>query len=242
LKSKTKSQFNQHLQTPATTGGCLIVVGLSIGNLKDISERSLQVLRTADLVLAEDTREIRKLINVLDLPHSMQTWSYREQNHDRAWPQILLKLQQGAQIALVSDRGTPTISDPGYRLVQAVWEAGFTVTTAPGPSAVIAALSISGLPTDRFTFLGFLPRTASKQRKILSQFAELNTTLIMYESPFRIRDLVTSIQESLGPERQLVLARELTKLHEEVIRGTVAEVAAQIAEQKLLGEFVVLVR
>jgi 16S rRNA (cytidine1402-2'-O)-methyltransferase len=220
--------------------GKLILVSLPLGNLQDITFRSLETLKSVDYILAEDTREIIKFAHALEttFPHIK---SYRDQIHERIVESVLADLESGKKIALVSDRGTPTISDPGYLLVRDVKAAGYEVTATPGASAVITALSISGLPTDRFTFLGFLPRRPGRQKALLQDFLELDTTLIMYESPFRILSLLKVINE-VAPEAQVCCARELTKMHEEVINGTAAELSEHFGKRKVQGEFVVLVR
>jgi 16S rRNA (cytidine1402-2'-O)-methyltransferase len=229
--------------------GKLLLVSLPLGNLQDVTLRALQVLQSVDYILAEDTREMIKfaqafraqgLLNGEMLPSIK---SYRDQTHARVEAQVIADLQSGMQIALCSDRGTPTISDPGYLMVRAAIAAGITVEAIPGPSSAIAALTISGLPTDRFTFLGFLPRTPGKQRKLMQGFADLETTLIIFESPFRVVKLLESIQEVFGEQAPVAVCRELTKMHEEVVRGPVAQVLADFkARKKILGEFVICVR
>lgn len=223
-----------------TNPGKLILVSLPIGNTQDITARAVEVLKQTSFVAAEDTREVGSLLAKLSIPKP--NWiSYRDQNHDRIAPQILQLLAEGQDVVLTSDRGTPTISDPGFKLVRAALDAGFVVTATPGPSAVITALSISGLPTDRFSFLGFLPRTAGKQKQILKQFAALPATFIVYESPFRVIALVENILSSLG-DIELVAVKELTKLHETVFRGTASSVLSQLRQANTKGEWVVLGR
>lgn len=236
--------------------GKLLLVSLPLGNLQDVTLRALQTLRSVDYILAEDTREIIKFAQAyrdtpllaadeaLNPEHRFPTIkSYRDQTHSRVEAQIITDLKSGMQIALCSDRGTPTISDPGYLMVRAAIAAGITVEAIPGPSSAIAALTISGLPTDRFTFLGFLPRTPGKQRKLMQGFADLETTLIIFESPFRVVKLLESIQEVFGEEAPVAVCRELTKMHEEVVRGPVSQVLADFkARKKILGEFVICVR
>ena len=220
--------------------GKLYLVSLPIGNLKDITLRALEVFREVGYVAAEDTREIGSFFAKHELPKPR--WiSYRDQNHDRAVPQILEILKRGEDVALVSDRGTPTISDPGYKLVRDVIEEDIEVIPIPGPTAAMAALSASGLPTDRFTFLGFLPRSKGKQGELLKQFATLPATFIIYESPFRVTKLLEIIQDVLG-EIDVVVAKELTKMHETFIRGKTSEVLDQVKKLPTKGEFVVLGR
>ncbi len=221
--------------------GKLKLVSLPIGNLQDVTLRALEELKSAQYIAAEDTREVGSFFAKLELPKP--SWiSYRDQNHDRVSPQIISLLEQGEDIVLVSDRGTPTISDPGYKLVRDAHEAGIEVVSIPGASAVIAALSISGLPTDRFSFLGFLPRGDGKQQKILEQFGELPATFIVYESPYRVGRLLKNIEAALGSDVEVAVIREITKMHEEVVRGKVSDLAAQYKDKKLKGEFVVLGR
>jgi len=217
--------------------GVLYIVSLPLGNLEDITLRALRTLSEVDAILAEDTREIAKFLTLKSLPRK-KLISYRDQNHDRVVKEIAERIEQGENLALVSDRGTPTISDPGYKLVRDLTSLGITVVTIPGPVAAMAALSISGLPTDRFVFLGFLPRSRGKQRKILGEFATLPATFIIYESPFRIVSLLRVIAE-LG-NVDVALARELTKMNEEVIRGKVLDVIDLLKDKKLKGEWVVM--
>lgn len=220
--------------------GKLYVVASPIGNMQDISRRALTVLQEVDLIAAEDTREIAKFFKILGLRYR-ELASYRDQTHERALPRLLATLAEGRNIALVSDRGTPAISDPGYKLVRDVAAAGFEVVAVPGVSAVISALSIAGLPTDRFTFLGFLPRTAGKQKKLLQQYAIPETTLVVYESPFRLLKLLNNALEALG-DKEAAVAFELTKLHERVLRGSLSSLGNQLKDSQIKGEIVVLIR
>lgn len=227
------------------TAGRLTLVSLPIGNIQDLTPRGLEALQSADYILAEDTRQIVKLVKILETRfHEIK--SYRDQNHDRVVDAIVSDLEDGKQLVLVSDRGTPTISDPGYKLVKEVLDAGFTVTATPGPTAAMMALSISGLPTDRFSFLGFLPRSAGKQKKLLAEFGALPSTLIMYESPFRVAKLVANIRDVFGDDASVVACSELTKLHEKTLRGEASQLAEHLAtlhkKQKIKGEWVVLCR
>lgn len=221
--------------------GILKILSLPIGNTQDITLRALAELGEASYVAAEDTREVGSYFAKMELPKPK--WiSYRDQNHDRVAPQIIELLQQGEDVILVSDRGTPTISDPGYKLVRDAHEVGIEVVSIPGPSAVIAALSISGLPTDRFSFLGFLPKGNGKQQKLIAEFGALPSTLIMYESPYRVAKLLANIAKALGSDTEVAVVKEITKLHEQVMRGTAADLAVELDGKKLKGEFVVLAR
>jgi 16S rRNA (cytidine1402-2'-O)-methyltransferase len=218
--------------------GKLILVSLPIGNLKDVTLRALETLATVKYVAAEDTREVGSFFAKHNLPKP--TWiSYRDQNHDYAAAKVLDLLNQGEDVVLVSDRGTPAISDPGFKLVRSVTEAGIEVVSVPGATAAIAALSISGLPTDRFLFLGFLPRDKGKQRGLLRQAADVDATFVIYESPFRVVKLLELIATELG-DIQVAAAKELTKLHEQVFRGSTTEVLAQLKTLSIKGEWVIM--
>jgi len=218
--------------------GRLFIVATPIGNLSDITLRSLEVLKKVSYILSEDTRETDKLLKKYDIACSQL--SYRDQNHKRIFPKITQILDTGTDVALVSDSGTPLISDPGFKLVSELIKKGYEVESIPGPSALISALVSSGLPTDKFSFVGFLPKSSGQIKKILQSYGNLDSTLIIYESPFRVAKLLNYIKEILG-ERQIVLANEITKMHEKFYRGLVSEVLSQIEGKKTKGEFVVLV-
>lgn len=220
--------------------GRLYIVATPIGNLGDITYRAVEILKRVQFILAEDTRESIKLLNRYEI--NTQLISYRDQNHERMIGKILEKLDMGLNLALVSDSGTPLISDPGFKLVRQLRQMGYDIESIPGPSAVIAGLSISGLPTDRFSFLGFLPKSEKKRIEILETYLQLNTTVI-YESPKRILDLLKQI-ESINKDVYVVLTKDLTKKREEVIQGTVSEVLNILKERDYEnmphGEFVVI--
>lgn len=220
--------------------GRLSVVSTPIGNRDDITLRAIETLKTSDVILAEDTRETGRLLNLLGIPKK-KLISYREQNHDRVYSNVLRHIKIGQMVALVSDRGTPGISDPGYRLVRALQDDGVEIVSVPGPSALTAAVSISGLSTGRITFLGFLPRSSRKQRKILQQASELTSTIVIYESPLRVGKLLKLLAEEF-PQAEVSLAHELTKKHEEVIRGNIHEISEALNGKKLKGEWVVMIR
>ena len=209
-----------------------------IGNLRDMTLRAIDILAGADLVLAEDTRVAAKLLSAYDLKARVE----RYDDHTDAWrrPQILEKLLAGARVALVSDAGTPLVSDPGYRLVRACAEAGVDVFAAPGPSAALAALAVSGLPTDRFLFAGFLPPKSGPRRAFLAELAPIRATLILYETGPRLSDSLADMREVLG-DREAVVARELTKLHETVVRARLSELIERFSEGPPRGEIVVLI-
>jgi 16S rRNA (cytidine1402-2'-O)-methyltransferase len=216
--------------------GTLYLVATPIGNLEDITLRALRVLREADLVACEDTRQTHKLLDHYGI--RKPTLSYHEHNETLRAAELIERLESGSSVALVSDAGTPLVSDPGYRLVTRAIERGIRVEPVPGPSAVIAALAASGLPTDAFRFGGFLPPRSSQRRKALAALKDETATLVFFEAPHRIRETLADIEAVLGP-RPLVVARELTKIHEQFLRGTAAELRQ--AGIPLKGEFTFLV-
>ncbi len=217
--------------------GTLYIVATPLGNLKDITLRALEVLKASDLIAAEDTRRTQKLLSAYDL-HSPLI-SYNENNKFRKMGSLIERLRQGQQISLVSDGGTPGVSDPGKELVGEARRAGIAVIPIPGPSALICALSASGLSGESFVFLGFLPRRKSRRKKILQEMKEQKRTLIFYEAPHRIRDLLEEIEAVLG-DREAVLARELTKIYEEILSGTVSGLIRQLADREPKGEYCLL--
>jgi len=221
-----------------TKEGILYIVSTPIGNLEDITLRALRILGEIDLIAAEDTRHTGLLLKHFGIQKPMT--SYFEGNERRKKEAILSQLKQGARIALVSDAGTPGISDPGFRLVQLAIENQIRVIPIPGPSALITALSISGLPTDAFIFKGFLPNKSKKRRDFLKSIEEVRETLLLYESPHRISETLKDILEILG-DREMVLTRELTKLYEEVLRGKTTEIFEQIKKKTLKGEITLVV-
>ncbi len=219
--------------------GKLYLCATPIGNLGDITVRALEALRSCDLIAAEDTRRTRRLLSHYDIHTPMM--SYREENRDAAGSKIIGRIEEGADVVLVSDAGTPGISDPGHDLVIRCLELGLDVEALPGANAALTALVLSGLPTSRFSFEGFLPRKKGARRRTLEALAPDERTLVFYESPQRVADTLGDIRECLG-DREMALARELTKKFEEVIRGTVFEVAARVAEKPVRGEVVLVVR
>ncbi len=218
--------------------GILYIVSTPIGNREDITLRALRVLKEVNFIAAEDTRHTNHLLRHFGIQTPLT--SYFEGNELRKKEFILSKLKQGDQIALVSDAGTPGISDPGFRLIQTAIENRIPIVPIPGPSAVIAALSISGLPTDAFIFKGFLPHKSKKKRDLLMQWEDVRETLIFYESPYRVTETLNDILDILG-DREMVLTRELTKVYEEVIRGKVSDIQSQIGERKLKGEITLVI-
>ena len=220
--------------------GKLYVVATPIGNLEDLTSRARRVLSEVDLIAAEDTRHSGRLLAALGVRAPMR--SLHEHNESRAVAELLARLAEGQDVALVSDAGTPLISDPGFLLVRACQDAGISVVPVPGPSALVAALSVAGLPTDRFRFEGFLPRNAGRRRAALTDLRDESATLAFYESPHRLLAALEDLEAVFGPDRPAVLARELTKLHETVIRAPLGELRRRVAAdpEQRLGEVVLL--
>jgi 16S rRNA (cytidine1402-2'-O)-methyltransferase len=217
--------------------GTLYLVATPIGNLEDISARALRILGQAHLIAAEDTRQTRKLLTHFGLHTPMV--SYHEHNKLSRLDVVLRALSEG-DVALVSDAGTPALNDPGYELVRAALEAGHAVSPVPGPSAPIAALVASGLPTDAFLYLGYLPRRSAQRRLLLAQVRPLSYTLIFLETPQRLPGALQDLQDILG-ERPCAIARELTKLHEEIFRGSLSAARQHFSDQAPRGEFTLIV-
>jgi len=218
--------------------GILYVVGTPIGNLEDISARALRVLREVELIACEDTRRTRALLSHFDI-HT-PTISYYEHNKLTRGPQIVRRLLDGAPVALVTDAGTPGISDPGFLLVREARAAGIAVVPVPGPAAVVTALSAAGVPADRFLFEGFLPMKPGKRLNRLRALCELETTIVLYESPHRIVATLEAVGEVCG-EREIVVARELTKQFEEVVAAPVAAHLERLRSGAVRGEFTVII-
>ena len=216
----------------------LYVVPTPIGNLEDMTARALRVLKESSVVFCEDTRRTRTLMSHFGLTAPLERY---DENDERSVGKLLERVRRGDAVSLVSDGGCPGLSDPGRRAVAAARREGLPVTALAGPSAVASAVAGSGLPGDSFVFLGFLPRTASKRRRILGEAKALGRTIVVYESPFRVVELLEDAEAALGPQAQAVASRELTKIHEEWIRGSVASVRSNLAARaEILGEFVVL--
>lgn len=225
--------------TEQTKPGTLYVVATPIGNLEDISYRAVRVLKEADLIACEDTRHTAKLLHHygIDKP----TVSYHEHNEAARAEELVAKLIAGLNVAQVSDAGMPGISDPGYRVIKLAIERGVQVVPIPGASALVTALAASGLPTNSFQFLGFLPARSGERRTLLESVRDAQQTTVVYEAPHRIAETMKDIVELLGAERPVVLARELTKVHEEFIRGSAAQVLHRAQEHELKGEITLLV-
>lgn len=218
----------------------IYLVATPIGNLEDITLRALRVLKQADLIACEDTRQTQKLLNHFGI--EKPTVSYHEHNEASRAAELIEKLAQGARIAVVSDAGMPGISDPGFRLVSLAIERGIAVVPIPGPAAFVAALVASGLPVESFVFMGFLPPKSGARRRVLERIKESLQTQIFYEAPHRIRETLEDIVAMLGSQRHVVVARELTKIHEEFLRGTAAEILGTVnGRGELKGEIVLLI-
>ena len=218
--------------------GRLSVVATPIGCLEDVTLRALRVMAEADVILAEDTRTTRKLCS----KHAIATplRSFHSHTGEAKLERILQEIRRGAHYALVSEAGTPLISDPGGRLVEAAVDAGVVVESIPGPSAVLAALSVAGLPAHRFCFEGFLPRSGSARKRALRRIATSETTSVVFESPHRVHTLLDELEATLGTQRRIALCREMTKVHEQIVRGTLSTVRSALGEP-LRGEITVVV-
>jgi 16S rRNA (cytidine1402-2'-O)-methyltransferase len=218
--------------------GCLYLVATPIGNLEDITLRAIRILKEADVIACEDTRHTQKLLNHYGIKKEMV--SYHEHNELTRSPELVIELEQGAKIALVSDAGTPGISDPGHRLVTLCLRHRIPVVPIPGPSALVAALAASGLPTEEFSFVGFLPARAGARRKALDTLKAESRTLIFYEAPHRVVETLADALEILG-ERPAVIAREVTKIHEEFLRGPLSELLDSARKRAPRGEITLLI-
>jgi 16S rRNA (cytidine1402-2'-O)-methyltransferase len=234
---RAKEVLGELLQRPLPPG--LYLVATPIGNLSDISLRALAVLARTDLIAAEDTRHSRKLTSYFGI--GAELTPYHEHNAAKERPKLIARIRAGQSVALISDAGTPLISDPGYKLVREALDEGLLVTSIPGPSAVLAALTNSGLPTDTFLFAGFLPPKSGPRRKRLEELAAVPATLVLFETAPRLPKSLTDMADILG-SREAAVAKELTKLHEGLTRGMLPELAAELASKETLrGEFVVVI-
>jgi 16S rRNA (cytidine1402-2'-O)-methyltransferase len=221
--------------------GRVILAGAPLGNIGDASARLRDVLASADVVAAEDTRRLARLARDLGVTVTGRVVSYFEGNDERRTPELVEALENGAVVAVVTDGGMPSVSDPGYRLVRAALDAGFPVTAAPGPSAVTTALALSGLASDRFVFEGFLPRTGSHRRSRLRELAAEPRTLVFFEAPHRIASSLTDLAAAFGADRPAAVCRELTKTYEEIRRDSLAALADWAASHEVRGEITVVV-
>src|SRR5467141_629169 len=222
----------------SVAGGCLYLVGTPIGNLEDITLRALRILKEVDQIACEDTRHTQKLLTHYDIHKPLV--SYHEHNEVTRAPELVVALEQGARIALVSDAGMPLVSDPGHRLVTLCLRHHIPVVPIPGPSAVLASLSASGLPNEEFLFVGFLPARSGERHRALERLRIEDRTIILYEAPHRVQECVADAVEVLG-DRPACLAREVTKLHEEFLRGKLSEVLASLVERPARGEITLLI-
>lgn len=218
----------------------LVLVGTPIGNLGDLSPRAVEALRTADTIACEDTRRTRALLSHLGLPAGRRLLAVHDHNEAAEVARVLALLDKGETVVVVTDAGMPGISDPGERLVAAAAAAGHTVDVVPGPSAMVAALVVSGLPTSRFAFEGFLPRKGSARSKRVREIAADTRTTVLFEAPHRVRQTIADLAAAAGDRRRVALVRELTKLHEEVWRGTLGGAVEHLATKEPRGEYVVV--
>jgi 16S rRNA (cytidine1402-2'-O)-methyltransferase len=219
--------------------GAIYLVATPIGNLEDITLRALRILKEADLIACEDTRQTQKLLNHFGITTS--TISYHEHNEAARAHELVEQAQRGRAIAIVSDAGMPGISDPGYRVVSLALEHGIPVIPVPGASALVASLAASGLPTDSFRFHGFLPAKQGQRRRALEEIGDSSETEVFYEAPHRLAETLQDIVEVLGPSRPVVVAREITKLHEEFLRGHADEISQQLQKKEVRGEITLLI-
>jgi 16S rRNA (cytidine1402-2'-O)-methyltransferase len=236
IAARMGSELQRHLESPLSPG--LYLVATPIGNLGDITIRALSVLARADAVLCEDTRHSRTLLQHFAI--ATPTRPYHEHNAARERPRVLRELESGARIALISDAGTPLVSDPGWKLVRAALDAGHRVEALPGASATLAALSVAGLPTDAFFFAGFLPPKSGARQARIAELKSVPATLVIFEAPSRVAEALADLAAGLG-DRPAALVRELTKLHEEVRRAPLASLAAELGEAAVKGEVVIVV-
>ncbi|MEM1243513.1 MAG: 16S rRNA (cytidine(1402)-2'-O)-methyltransferase [Pseudomonadota bacterium] len=228
-----------HQASIVTKSGVLYIVATPIGNLQDMTSRAIATLKSVDLIVCEDTRHSRKLLNFFQINRPLA--ALHDFNEAYKAKQFIAKLQQGENIAYISDAGTPLISDPGYRLVCLAHENQIKVIPIPGACALITALSAAGLPCDQFRFCGFLPAKAKAKQEQLTALADANATLIFYEAPHRLLTTLQTLQEIFGVDRLAAVGKELTKLNEMIFRGSLAEIYSELAKEKILGEWVILI-
>jgi 16S rRNA (cytidine1402-2'-O)-methyltransferase len=238
MSVKTASPKLAEPVSPAVSTGCLYLVGTPIGNLEDITLRAIRILKEADQIACEDTRHTQKLLSHYDIHKPLV--SYHEHNEMTRAPELVLALEQGAKIALVSDAGTPLVSDPGHRLVSLCLRHQIPIVPIPGPSALLASLSASGLPNEEFLFVGFLPARTGERRRALERLRIEDRTIILYEAPHRIAECVADAREVLG-DRAACLAREVTKVHEEFRRGKLSQLSTSLEKIPARGEITLLI-
>ena len=220
--------------------GQLILAATPIGNIADASPRLKSALQNADVIAAEDSRRAKRLLQDLEVTSTAQIWSFYDAVESTKSPELIDRVLAGQMVLVISDAGMPTVSDPGYRLVQEAISKGVPVSVIPGPSAVLTALAISGLAVDRFSFDGFLPRKSGERKKFLQQLAGETRTMVFFEAPHRLAESLTDFAEIFGADRQAVICRELTKTYEEVVRGSFAELI-KWADREILGEITLVV-
>ncbi len=233
-----KPQLLDPLEPSNGSQGCLYIVGTPIGNLEDITLRAIRILKEVDLIACEDTRRTQKLLNAYKI--RTRTISYHEHNEMTRAPELVIQMGEGGRIALVTDAGMPVVSDPGFRLVHLAVRHNISVIPVPGASAFVAALAASGLPVDKFRFLGFLPSRRGPRRKALAEFETATKTLVFYEAPHRLLEMLEDVREVLG-DREAVIAREVTKMHEEFLRGSISGLIEQLKKRPVKGEITILV-
>ncbi len=233
-----KPQLLDPLEPANGSQGQLYIVGTPIGNLEDITLRAIRVLKEVDLIACEDTRRTQKLLNAYKI--RTPTVSYHEHNEMTRAPELVIQMGEGSRIALVTDAGMPVVSDPGFRLVHLAVRHNIPVIPVPGASAFVAVLAASGLPVDKFRFLGFLPSRSGQRRKALEELKGATKTLVFYEAPHRLLEMLEDVRTVLG-DRETVIAREVTKLHEEFLRGSVTALLEQLKKRTVKGEITVLV-
>ncbi len=236
VAARVNGELQRHLELPLTPG--LYLVATPIGNLGDITIRAISVLARADVILCEDTRHSRTLLAHFSI--ATPTRPYHEHNAARERPRVLRELEKGARIALISDAGTPLVSDPGWKLVRAALDAGHRVEALPGPSSALAALTVAGLPTDSFFFAGFLPPKQAARRARIAELKDIPSTLIIFEAPSRVPEALADLAAGLG-DRPAAVARELTKLHEDVHRAPLTRLSDEFAGASVKGEVVIVV-
>jgi 16S rRNA (cytidine1402-2'-O)-methyltransferase len=239
LMGRAVREPNEESDVHETQAGALVLVATPLGNLGDLSPRALELFRTANVIYCEDTRHSRVLFSANDIATGGRLESLHEHNEAAQSAEIVERVRGGELVVLISDAGTPGISDPGSRAVEAVAEAGLRVSTAPGPSAVVAALTVSGLPTERFVMEGFMPRKAGERSLRYGEWAHEARTIVFYESPQRVTATLLELA-NVFPSRRVAVVRELTKIHEEVLRGSVEHVASILSARDVLGEIVVV--
>ena len=220
--------------------GTLILAATPIGNVGDASARLVDALRSVEVIAAEDTRRLHKLLQLLDITVDAQIVSYFEQNESDRQPWLLEQLRSGRDVLVVTDAGMPSVSDPGYRIVAAAIDAGIPIRVLPGPSAVTTAIAVSGLPVDRFTFEGFLPRKAGERSRRLEELSTEQRTMVFFEAPHRTHQTLLAMREVFGADRPTAVCRELTKTYEEIVRGSLADAIAW-SDREILGEVTIVV-